>query len=271
MSHVCSCVSQAAATDSRTAGPATSGWAGEHPDIENHRHDVKRVMTTGQNALVTTDARLTSHFTTLDVSAIEDVALSQCRRAGARTQQCACIRSAPACTLRDLELETAVDHRDLGSGYGSSSGAPQFRVDQSAGHRRGSGMRPDEHVSWPKAMLTSWRSGGQPRTHEPSATVFTSRLRNGSLHCVPMDEMAGLLRHSANCSRRASTIPVPLWSAPWRPPISPIWPGPGSGNNARDPAGVYRGCGSPTTVSTTCPVPPHRSARAGSILSSRGS
>ena len=24
---------------------------GEHPDIENHRHDVKRVMTTGQNAL----------------------------------------------------------------------------------------------------------------------------------------------------------------------------------------------------------------------------
>ena len=67
---------------------------------------------------VTTDARLDSHFTTLDVSAIEDVALSQCRRAGAsyaavRLHQ---VRSRVV-HLRDLELETAVDHRDLGVGY----------------------------------------------------------------------------------------------------------------------------------------------------------
>ena len=144
---------------------------------------------------VTTDARLDSHFTTLDVSAIEDVALSQCRRAGAsyaavRLHQ---VRSRVV-HLRDLELETAVDHRDLGVGIrvivgGAWGFASTSRLDTDA-------VRDAARRACELAKQCS-RLGGPEVSlaHEPSATGIHISDYETNPFTVPMDEMAGLLRH----------------------------------------------------------------------------
>ena len=190
---------------------------------------------------VTTDARLDSHFTTLDVSAIEDVALSQCRRAGASyaTVRLHQVRSRVV-HLRDLELETAVDHRDLGVGIRVIVGAPGVSRRPVGWTPTRFGMRPDEHVSWPSnAHVLAVRRSASHTNRRPR--VFTSRTTKRIPSLSRWTRWPGFCATSANCSRRASTIPVPLWSAPWRPPISPIWRDPGLATTLADPAGVYRG------------------------------
>ena len=141
---------------------------------------------------VTTDARLDSHFTTLDVSAIEDVALSQCRRAGAsyaavRLHQ---VRSRVV-HLRDLELETAVDHRDLGVGIrviggGAWGFASTSRLDTDA-------VRDAARRACELAKQCS-RLGGPEVSlaHEPSATGIHISDYATDPFTVPMDEMAKL-------------------------------------------------------------------------------
>lgn len=151
---------------------------------------------------VTTDAsayaRLDPHVTALDVSALEDVALSQCRRAGAsyaavRLHQ---VRSRVV-HLRDLELETAVDHRDLGVGIrvvvgGAWGFASTSRLDSDAvrdAARRACDLaRRCSQLGGPEVTLAD----------EPQAAGIHISGYETDPFSVPMDEMVGLMREKCD-------------------------------------------------------------------------
>jgi TldD protein len=140
------------------------------------------------------DPRLDRHVRDLDVTGIEDAALSECRRHGAgyaavRVHQ---TRSRYV-HLRDLDLETATEHREIGVGVrvlvdGAWGFAATSRLDRAAvtdAARRACALAARcAHLPGPDVVLADEPTASGTHISEYEIDPFS----------VPMDQMVSLLR-----------------------------------------------------------------------------